>query len=157
MKIADFKVEQWMNAYEGKAVFNMTDTCVSPFTLEQLTAMDTDALLSNVTLDYGTITGDVRMKKELLKMYTTGTIDSITMAQGCLQANEMVLETLLDPGDHVLAYTPSYQQFTDYPKSLGCTVTELQLYEDEQWQPSIPALQKAMELSSQKQLGLPHM
>lgn len=145
MKIADFKVEQWMNAYEGKAVFNMTDTCVSPFTLEQLTAMDTDALLSNVTLDYGTITGDVRMKKELLKMYTTGTIDSITMAQGCLQANEMVLETLLDPGDHVLAYTPSYQQFTDYPKSLGCTVTELQLYEDEQWQPSIPALQKAME------------
>ena len=142
MKIADFKVEQWMNAYEGKAVFNMTDTCVSPFTYEQLTAMDTQHLLSAVKLDYGTITGDVRVKKEISKMYTTGTIDQITLAQGCLQANEMVMETLLEPGDHVLVYAPSYQQFSEYPKSLGCIVTELELQEENQWQASIPVLRK---------------
>ena len=143
MKIADFKVEQWMNAYEGKAVFNMTDTCVSPFTYEQLTAMDTQHLLSMVKLDYGTITGDVRVKKEILKMYSTGVMDQITLAQGCLQANEMVMETLLEPGDHVLVYTPSYQQFSEYPKSLGCIVTELELHEENQWQASIAALRNA--------------
>jgi len=143
MKIADFKVEQWMNAYEGKAVFNMTDTCVSPFTYEQLTAMDTQHLLSMVKLDYGTITGDVLVKKEILKMYSTGVMDQITLAQGCLQANEMVMETLLEPGDHVLVYTPSYQQFSEYPKSLGCIVTELELHEENQWQASIAALRNA--------------
>ena len=132
-----------MNAYEGKAVFNMTDTCVSPFTYEQLTTMDTQHLLSMVKLDYGTITGDVRVKKEILKMYSTGVIDQITLAQGCLQANEMVMETLLEPGDHVLVYTPSYQQFSEYPKSLGCIVTELELHEENQWQASIAALQNA--------------
>ena len=68
MQIADFKVEQWMNDYEGKAVFNMTDTCVSPFTFQQLTAMDQQGILSKVKMDYGTITGDVHLKEEILKL-----------------------------------------------------------------------------------------
>lgn len=143
MKIADFKVEQWMNAYEGKAVCNMTDTCVSPFTFAQLQAMDTERLLSTVKLDYGTITGDTGLKEEILQLYTTGTIDSITMAQGCLQANEMVMETLLEAGDNILAYSPSYQQFTDLPRSIGCTVTELALHEETGWQPDVQELQDA--------------
>ena len=124
-----------MNAYEGKAVCNMTDTCVSPFTFAQLQAMDTECLLSTVKLDYGTITGDTGLKEEILQLYTTGTIDSITMAQGCLQANEMVMETLLEAGDNVVTYTPSYQQFADLPRSIGCHVTTLKLYEEDGWQP----------------------
>jgi len=135
MQIADFKVEQWMNDYEGKAVFNMTDTCVSPFTFQELTAMDQQGLLSKVKMDYGTITGDIHLKEEILKLYQSGTVDSITMAQGCLQANEMVMETLLEAGDTVVTYTPSYQQFTDLPRSIGCHVTTLQLYEENGWQP----------------------
>ena len=145
MKIADFKVEQWMNAYEGKAVYNMTDTCVSPFTFSELKAMDTEHLLDRVKMDYGTITGDERLKEEILKLYAKGTTDVITMAQGCLQANEMVMETLLEPGDNVITYTPSYQQFTDLPVSLGCQVTVLPLIEEQNWQPSLSQLQKAFQ------------
>ena len=40
MKLPKFEVEQWMTDYEGKAVYNLTDTCVSPLTLEELLAMD---------------------------------------------------------------------------------------------------------------------
>ena len=28
MKLADFKVEQWMNENEGQAKYNLTDTCL---------------------------------------------------------------------------------------------------------------------------------
>lgn len=36
MKIKDFGVEQWMNAYETKAVYNLGETCVSPFSIKTL-------------------------------------------------------------------------------------------------------------------------
>lgn len=145
MKIADFQTEQWMNQYEGRAVYNMTDTCVSPLTYQELLSYDTEHLLSSVKLDYGSITGDVRLKQEILHLYQSGTNENITMAQGCLQANELVMETLLGPEDTVIAYTPSYQQFIDLPRSIGCRVITLPLYEEDQWQPHIFDLKQAFQ------------
>lgn len=55
MRLPDFKVEQWMNDYENDAIYNMTDTCVKALTLQEL-------------LDYGKITGDVELKKEILSL-----------------------------------------------------------------------------------------
>ena len=144
MKLPDFKVEQWMNEHEMKAVYNLTDTCVSPLTVKELFAMDQDQLFMQVRLDYGTITGDARLKKEIISMYDSGTEENITLMQGCLQANETVMYTLLERGDRVIVFEPGYQQFSDIPRSIGCDVISLQLREENGWQPSIEELKEAM-------------
>ncbi len=36
MRIAPFKVEEWMNAYELEAVYNIAETCVDSLTVEEL-------------------------------------------------------------------------------------------------------------------------
>ena len=144
MKLPDFKVEQWMNDHEMKAVYNLTDTCVSPLTMKELIEMDEDQLFMHVKLDYGTITGDERLKKEILSMYDSGTEENITLMQGCLQANETVMYTLLEKGDRVIVFEPGYQQFADIPRSIGCEVTSLQLHEEDGWQPSLEELKEAM-------------
>lgn len=132
MKLPDFKVEQWMNDYENDAIYNMTDTCVKALTLQEL--LDFENIdFSNLTLDYDQITGDVELKKEILSLYASGTIDNITTAQGCLQANELVMNTLLEKGDEVIAIVPGYQQFVDIPKSIGCKVSLIELDEYD-WQ-----------------------
>lgn len=95
MRLPDFKVEQWMNDYENDAIYNMTDTCVKSLTLQELLDLE-DFDFSNLILDYGQITGDIELKKEILSLYEHGTIDNITTAQGCLQANELVMNTLLE-------------------------------------------------------------
>lgn len=100
MRLPDFKVEQWMNDYENDAIYNMTDTCVKALTLKELLDCE-DFDFNELTLDYGQITGDVELKKEILSLYASGTIDNITTAQGCLQANELVMNTLLEKGDEV--------------------------------------------------------
>lgn len=100
MRLPDFKVEQWMNDYENDAIYNMTDTCVKALTLQELLDCE-DFDFNELTLDYGQITGDVELKKEILSLYASGTIDNITTAQGCLQANELVMNTLLEKGDEV--------------------------------------------------------
>lgn len=144
MKLPDFKVEQWMNEYENEAVYNLTDTCVSPLTFQQLAAMDESGSFMNVRLDYGTITGDRELKEEILSLYKTGTEANITLMQGCLQANESLIYTLLSPGDNVICYEPGYQQFTSLPESIGANVTVLRLYEENGWQPDLSELEEAM-------------
>ena len=115
MRLPDFKVEQWMNDYENDAIYNMTDTCVKSLTLQELLDLE-DFDFSNLILDYGQVTGDIELKKEILSLYEHGTIDNITTAQGCLQANELVMNTLLEKGDEVISVVPGYQQFVDVPK-----------------------------------------
>jgi aspartate/methionine/tyrosine aminotransferase len=144
MRLPDFKVEQWMNDYENEAVYNLTDTCVSPLTFQQLVSFDDGQSFMNLKLDYGEITGAAVLKKQILSLYETGTEENITVMQGCLQANESVIYTLLSPGDTVIAYEPGYQQFTDLPLSIGCKVITLKLYEENGWQPDIAELEEAM-------------
>ncbi len=95
MRLPDFKVEQWMNDYENDAIYNLTDTCVKALTLQEL--LDLESLdFKSLTLDYGQITGDIDLKKAILTLYKHGTVDNVTTAQGCLQANELVMNTLLE-------------------------------------------------------------
>ncbi len=147
MRLPDFKVEQWMNDYEGQAVYNLTDTCSKSLTMQEL--MDLASIdFSELTLDYGQITGDVELKEEILKLYTTGTIDNITTCHGCLEANELVMNTLLEPGDHVITFVPGYQQFYDVPKSLGCQVTCIAFDEAMGWKFDMVTLQEAIQTNT---------
>lgn len=136
MKLPDFKVEQWMNEHEMDAVYNLTDTCSKALTLQELldlTTMD----LQSLVLDYGQITGNIQTKKAILQLYQKGTVDEITTCHGCLAGNELVMNTLLEPDDHVITFVPGYQQFIDIPKSLGCAVTTIALKENQNWTCSI--------------------
>lgn len=143
MKLNDFLTEQWMNDYEGRAVYNMTDTCVQPLSLRELTAMDEDHLLERTILDYGVITGDEKLKEEILRLYHTGSTANIATTHGCLAANEMVMNTFLEPGDTVVTFVPGYQQFTDIPASLGCRVITVSLLEENGWMPDEKELEAA--------------
>lgn len=71
----------------------------------------------------------------------SGTIDNITTAQGCLQANELVMNTLLEKGDEVICVVPGYQQFEDIPKSIGCKVRLIELDEYD-WQVGVKSLER---------------
>lgn len=69
MKIKDFGVEQWMNAYETKAVYNLGETCISPFSIKTLidtTGGDVESFgnkLLNTRLTYGAIEGGSHFEK----------------------------------------------------------------------------------------------
>lgn len=146
MRLPDFKVEQWMNDYENDAIYNMTDTCVKALTLQELLDLE-DFDFNELTLDYGQITGDVELKKEILSLYERGTIDNITTAQGCLQANELVMNTLLEKGDEVICVVPGYQQFVDIPKSIGCKVNLIEL-DERDWQVGVEKFRKMLNTST---------
>lgn len=68
MKIKPFEVEEWMNAYETGAKFNIAETCVNSVSLDELfelTGADKQAFLSSMCsqrLTYGYIEGAPELK-----------------------------------------------------------------------------------------------
>jgi aspartate/methionine/tyrosine aminotransferase len=142
MKLKHFEVEQWMTQYEHRAVYNMTDTSIQPLSLKDL--LKFSPLLENLRLDYGEITGDERLKKEILSLYSSGALENVTMAAGCSQANELVIQTLLQPGDHVISFTPGYQQFYDLPASLGCGYSLIECDGSSGWKPDLKQVEACL-------------
>src|SRR5690554_403958 len=125
MKIKPFKVEQWMNEYEMDAMYNIAETCVDSMSLSeliQLSGEDKDSLLDDILdmkMTYGYITGNPRLKDAISSLYKGIGRDHILTTNGGIGANNLVLTTIVEPGDKVVSIIPTYQQLYSIPESLG--------------------------------------
>lgn len=148
MKIKDFGVEMWMNAYENDAVYNIAETCVDSLTIKELlemAGMQNQAFedINNMKMTYGAIEGSLEFKQEIVKLYEKASIENITVTHGAIGANMMAYETLIEPGDHMISVLPTYQQHYSIPESFGAKVDILQLKPENNWLPDLAEL-KAM-------------
>ncbi|KAJ5580421.1 hypothetical protein N7450_006722 [Penicillium hetheringtonii] len=128
VKIEDFAVEQWMDKYELTARYNIAETCCASISVDDLRALsedkETDPLgqLQSTKLTYGSIR------------------DNILITAGAIQANFLVLYSLVGPGDHVICHYPTYQQLYSVPASLGAEVSLWKSNEANEWQLDIEEL-----------------
>ena len=135
MKIKEFGVEQWMNNYEDTARFNLGETCVSPLSLHDLLKLvdvDEDIFVQKIVnkrLTYGDILGNVELKQNIARLFQTPLEpEQIITTHGAIGANDLVLRSIVDPGDEVIVVAPTYQQVQSIPEALGATVKVLQYF-----------------------------
>lgn len=133
MQIKDFAVEQWMNAWETKCTYNVAETCVYSVTLDQLfeiTGTDGAAFMGEFSqrrLTYGDIEGQPKFLEGICGLYRTVEPDHIVPTHGAAGANALVLQALVDPGDHVVSIMPTYQQLYSIPEMCGAKVDIMHL------------------------------
>lgn len=141
MRIAGFKIEEWMNKYSNDAVFDLTTTCISPFSINELPFSKE---IFDVKLGYGDIEGSLRLKNAIKSLYTNQETNNITVTHGAIGANQLVFLSLLEKGDEVVSVVPAYQQHYSIPEALGCGVKLYFLKEENNWLPDIEELDKAI-------------
>lgn len=149
MDIKDFHVETWLNIYENDCKYNLSETFPHALTAGELLEITgrRDELtreLLDIGLDYGEIVGSERLRRAISGLYKNVSIDRITVAHGTIGANSLVLTTIVRPGDHVVAFIPSYQQLYSLPESIGADITLLKLHEENGWLPDIDELREAV-------------
>lgn len=148
MKINEFKVETWMTDHENDCQYNLTETCVSSLSLSDLQQFVSENIVESMMsmkMDYGPIVGSKRLKKAILSLYEQGDLENITITHGAINANELVLMSLLEAGDHIVSLFPTYQQMYDFPLSLGCEVSLIHLKEEKNWLPDIEDFRSCMQ------------
>ncbi|MEY8756943.1 aminotransferase [Peribacillus frigoritolerans] len=146
MNIKTFAVEHWMNLYEMEAVYNIAETCVESLTVNELISIDgtnPEKFLLDLgknKLTYGHIEGSPDFRRLVSNQYQSLDADNVLVTNGAIGANFLLLYSLIQPGDHVVAVHPTYQQLYDVPASFGATVDLLPLREENNYLPDLNEL-----------------
>ena len=146
MYIKPFAVEEWMNAYEEGARYNIAETCVNSVSLDELFALtgtDKEQFLKDLCsrrLTYGHIFGAPQFKEGICKLYKTVTPEMIVTTHGAAGANHHVFYSLVNPGDRVISIMPTYQQLYSIPEAYGADLRLLTLREEKGFLPDLDEL-----------------
>lgn len=144
MQIDKFKVEEWFNKYEHKAIYDLADTCVESLSINELLnicKIEYDDIFDQ-KLNYGAIEGSSRLKKTICSLYNNQNEDNILVTHGAIGANQLVMQSLINQDDKVVSVVPTYQQHYSIPKSIGANVEMFFLKEENNWLPNINELEK---------------
>lgn len=148
MKIKPFAVEEWMNAWEVGAKYNIAETCVDSISMNELfelTGEDTTEFLNRLCarrLSYGDIEGLPEFRKGVCGLYKTLNIENIVPTHGASGANHHVFYSLISPGDRVVSIMPTYQQLYSIPESYGADVQILHLSKENNYLPDLEKLRR---------------
>ena len=148
MKIKPFAVEEWMNAYETGARYNIAETCVDSVSLDELfelTGEDKESFLKNLCatrLTYGAILGSDELRQGICQLYRTLTPTEVVPTHGAAGANHHVFCSLISAGDRVVSIMPTYQQLYSIPESIGADVAIMHLKQENHYLPDLDELRR---------------
>src|SRR5680860_207956 len=130
MKIERFELERWMTRWELDVDYDICESGILPMSLAELyTLIGTESAASlqekitTTPLGYSEARGTNALRSILADTYTNVTPDEILVTTGAIEANFLIFNALLSPGDHVVAVSPAYQQLHSVPKAIGADVS----------------------------------
>jgi aspartate/methionine/tyrosine aminotransferase len=127
MKIETFALERWMTRWETVVQYDLAESGIKPMTVDELLTLAgrapaLDEMLG-ISLGYSEARGTEELRGLLAALYRNVTPDEILVTTGAIEANFLLFNVLLNPGDHVIVVDPAYQQLQSVPKAIGCDVS----------------------------------
>ena len=126
-----------MTTHELTAEFDIAESGILPLSTRELLSFEPPQererlleTLLDTSLGYSEASGSLALRSALAETYRGEEGDSrpcepenILVTTGAIEANFLLLNVLLDPGDHVVAVNPAYQQLNSLPRAIGCDLS----------------------------------
>ncbi|MBD3415124.1 MAG: aminotransferase class I/II-fold pyridoxal phosphate-dependent enzyme [Candidatus Aminicenantes bacterium] len=144
MIIKPFEMERWQSQWEHKVDYNLSESGVHPFTLEEMMDFDDMKDLLNTTLGYIQTDGTPELKSLITKNYSDIDEDNVLVTTGSSEANLLSLWSLVDPGMETVFMLPNFMQIHGLMDSFGAQMKTFYLKEELNWQPELKELKKSV-------------
>ncbi len=129
MKIERFELERWMSHWELLVTHDICESGILPLSIADLSALlgpdDGPALeerIRTMPQSYSEARGTMELRSLLADTYRGVTPDDVLVTTGAIEANFLALNSILEPGDHVVVVSPAYQQLQSVPRAIGAEV-----------------------------------
>ncbi|WP_299641767.1 aminotransferase class I/II-fold pyridoxal phosphate-dependent enzyme [uncultured Ruegeria sp.] len=142
-----FRVEQFLSDTEHGVVFNFSESGVHPMSLQglmDLAQIDLDTLLTTM-IDYPQVNGKQSLRETIADFYPGASPDGVMVTVGATEANTLVTNTVLGPGDNVVCFRPTYEQISGNAANRGSEVRWVDLIESAGWGIDAEALERAVD------------
>jgi len=140
-----FLMERWQSLYEHEVEYNLADSAVRCAPLELLLDDGDLERLARLELFYPPVNGSDLLRERIAATYTPQPpADEVLVTVGAAEANALVCQTLLEPGDRVTVIEPGYRQVRGLAENAGCAVDVVQLRFEDGWELDPDALRAAV-------------
>ncbi len=140
-----FLMEQWQSLHEHEVELNLADSAVRCAPLGLLLDEGELEELAGLELFYPQVNGTDALRERIAATYATPpSADEVLVTVGAAEANALVCQTLLEPGDRVTVIEPAYRQVRGLAENLGCTIDVVRLHEESGWELDLDELRRAV-------------
>ncbi|HEX7185405.1 MAG TPA: capreomycidine synthase [Thermoanaerobaculia bacterium] len=144
MKLPSAALEEWMRKYYFAVEYDIGSSGVQNFSLAELRhllAFTQDDLDRIVLRDSQTF-GGAELRRAIAERWLPGREDRVLVTHGSSEANFLVMNTLLEPGDEVVVQDPSYPQLYAIAETIGCRLKHWPLRFENGFRPDLDEARK---------------
>ncbi len=126
MKVTPFTLERFFSQTEFNVRYHLAASAIQAWSLRELLSLANDPDLQfnlfATRLGYTEPAGIPELRREISRLYSSPTDpDLVFVTIGAIEANYILLSTLLEPGDRFIVQIPYYQQLSQVGIDLGAT------------------------------------
>lgn len=142
MPFTRFDLEYTQSVWEQKVDINLTESGVHPIRLDELLGDDQDkiAALMSTEINYPHVNGNPELRESIADLYDGAAVENVIVTVGAAEANNVIVQTMLEAGDELATQTPTYKQVWGLAQNKGCGVKPFHLLPDEGWRLDIDDL-----------------
>src|ERR1051325_3512118 len=139
MEVVPAHLEYWMRAYYFDTEIDLSSSGVQNFSFGELrklfniTADDLDRIVLH---DSRTL-GDPELRRAIGNRWANGNAERVMATNGSSEANYLVMNALLEPGDEVVVLDPCYQQLYSIARTIGCKLKHWRLRFENSFRPDL--------------------
>lgn len=139
-----FDLERWQSDYEHTVEYNLADSSVRGAKLgDVLTAEERDRFLA-IELAYPMVNGTELLRDRIAALYRGAHRGNVLVTVGGAEANQIAVQTLVEPGDRVALMEPGYRQVYGLAEAQGARVDPFLLDPSSGWRPDLDQLARVV-------------
>jgi aspartate/methionine/tyrosine aminotransferase len=146
MPFTPFDLEYTQSLWEQKVDINLTESGVHPIRLDELLGEDGEkvARLLATEINYPHVNGNPELRENIASLYDGAGVENLLVTVGAAEANNIIMQTLMEPGDELLTQTPTYKQVWGIAANAGHTVKSFRLQSENGWALDVDELNKGV-------------
>ena len=130
MKLEAFLTERWLNLHEDRALYNIAETDIKSFKLQELIDICDEPEMLNQLLDikltYSPTPGSDGLREAIASLYKNCKAENILVTNGAMEAEFLLMNSIVNAGDRVIVQYPAYQSLHSIARARGA---EIQFWE----------------------------
>lgn len=147
MQLPPFLIERMFAKHEFTARVNLTGSDTEALALNdlwQVAPEQTRAWYESLTLGYTESPGHPELRELAAQASDVESGSTVQIFAGATEAVFVLLNAVLEAGDHVIVIGPAYQLLIDVPRAIGADVTEVRLRREDSWELDISEIKNAI-------------
>ena len=135
MPFTVFDLEHTQSVWEQKVDINLTESGVHPIRLDELLGGDEAKLaeLLSCEINYPHVNGNPELRENIAALYDGASIENVLVTVGAAEANNIIMETVMEPGDELASLSPTYKQVWGIAQNHGNVVRPFHLLSEDGW------------------------